>query len=424
MRIIADLHIHSKFSRATSKDMDVRTIALWAKKKGIDIVGTGDFTHPLYFSLLKSELRSAQNGLFSLKDTNRPPYFMLTAEISHIYSEGGKMRRIHNIILAPSFEAALKINSALSKRGNLSSAGLPILGIPAKEIVKIAMDASPDCMVIPAHAWTPWFSVFGSNSGFDSIEECFGEYSRYIHAIETGLSSDPAMNWRLSGLDRITLISNSDAHSPSKLGREANVFDAEMDYNEIVRIIKEKDKKRFLFTIESYPEEGKYHYDGHRACNIMLSPEDTKKHRGRCPVCGKPVTVGVMSRVEELSDRKAGFIPEDAIPARHLVPLEEIIAEALAVGVNTSTVQKEYDRMIAMAGSEFFILLDMPEEEIKRITEPRVSEGIMRVRNKQLSITPGYDGIHGVISIFGKKRQKIDIKEEADMPEKGQMGLF
>lgn len=416
MRIIADIHIHSRFSRATSPEMDIEGLDRWAKKKGINLLGTGDFTHPTYFSILKAKLKPLGNGLFVLKDGGST-HFMLTAEVSNIYSQGGRVRRIHNILTAPSLEVVEGINNALKRHGNLSADGRPIFGFSAKELVKIVLDVSPDCMIIPAHAWTPWFSIFGSNSGFDSIEECFGEYSKYIYAIETGLSSDPRMNWRLSSLDDITLISNSDAHSPSKLGRETNVFDCEMDYFEITRVIKDKDRKRFLYTVEFFPEEGKYHYDGHRGCQVLLSPKETKGFQGQCPICGKGVTIGVMHRVDDLADRPEDFIPEGAIPSRHLVPLEEIIAEALDVGVTSERVRNEYERLVKEKGSEFAILLDMPYGDIKRIAHPRVAEGIIRVREGRLHITPGYDGVYGKIRIFEKG-------EEAAPSGPRQMGLF
>lgn len=402
MRIIADLHIHSRFSRATSPEMDIEGLERWARKKGITLLGTGDFTHPTYLSILKAKLKPLGNGLFVLKSAIQNTHFMLTAEVSNIYSQGGRVRRIHNILTAPSLEVVEGINNTLRRYGNLSADGRPIFGFSAKELVKMVLDTSTSCMIIPAHAWTPWFSIFGSNSGFDSIEECFGGYSKYIYAIETGLSSDPEMNWRLSGLDKITLISNSDAHSPSKLGREANVFDCEMDYFEIIRVIKEKDRKRFLYTIEFFPGEGKYHYDGHRGCQVLLSPKETKGVHGQCPVCGKGVTIGVMHRVDDLADRPEGFTPVDAIPSRHLVPLEEIIAEALVVGVTSERVRNEYERLVKEAGSEFAILLNLPYEDIKRIAHPRVAEGIIRVREGRLHITPGYDGVYGKIRIFEK----------------------
>ncbi|MEK7271273.1 MAG: endonuclease Q family protein, partial [Nitrospirota bacterium] len=346
----------------------------------------GDFTHPIHFANLKAALKSAGNGLYT---TSIEPsvFFMLTAEISSIYSFKGKVRRIHNIIMSPGIEVAEKINSALQKRGNLSSDGRPILGTPAKDLLKIVLDISEDCLFVPAHAWTPWFSVFGSNSGFDSIEECFEEYSKYIYAIETGLSSDPEMNWRLSALDKITLISNSDAHSPGKLGRETNIFNCKTDYYEIMDAIKKKDKMRFLYTVEFFPEEGKYHYDGHRLCNILFSPEETKKHNNICPVCKKPLTVGVMNRVNEIADRKEGFIPDNAIPSKHMVPLEEIIAEAFNAKVNTVKVKREYEKLVALH-TEFEILIDLPEAELYKIADRKITEGILKVRAGDINIIP------------------------------------
>ena len=402
--------------------MNVDTLAVWAKKKGINLIGTGDFTHPKYFAGLKDKLKPLDNGLFVLKSAissqlSATTHFMLTAEVSSIYTQGGKTRKIHNLIFAPSFEAVEKINKEFGKRGNVVSDGRPIFGFSAQELIKIVLDVSPDCMVIPAHAWTPWFSIFGSKSGFDSIEECFGEYAKHIHAIETGLSSDPEMNWRLSMLDNITLISNSDAHSPAKIGREANVFDCGMDYFEIMEIIKKKDKKRFLYTMEFFPEEGKYHYDGHRECKVLMSPAETKKGHGKCPVCGKGVTVGVMHRVDALADRLAGFMPENAIPTKHLVPLEEIIAEAFDCGVNTAKVRKEYEMVINEAGSEFAMLLDLSDDEIKKVCQPKVAEGIIKVRQGKLDIIPGYDGEFGKINIFGEK-------EEVKPKGPRQVGLF
>ena len=400
-RIIADFHVHSGYSRATSKDMNVVNMASWAKKKGINLLGTGDFTHPVHFKNLRSALKPAGNGLYT-SPSEPSVFFMFTAEISSIYSYKGKVRRIHNLIMAPGIEIVEKINSTLQKKGNLSSDGRPILGTPAKDLIKMVLDISEDCLFVPAHAWTPWFSVFGSKSGFNSIEECFDEYAQYIYAIETGLSSDPEMNWRLSALDNITLISNSDAHSPNKLGREANVFNCDMDYSAVIDTIKKKDKARFLYTVEFFPEEGKYHYDGHRQCNVLFSPDETKKHNHTCPVCKKPLTVGVMNRVDELADREEGFIPDNAIPSRHLVPLQEIIAGALNAGSNTVMVKKEYQRLVA-SYTEFEILLDLSESELYEITERKIAEGILKVRSGSIDIIPGYDGEYGKVSLFSKK---------------------
>ncbi len=415
MRIIADLHIHTRYSRATSREMTLPTIARWAKRKGINLVGTGDFTHPQHLRAIEEELVPAEEGLFVFED-EPTVRFMLTAEISNIYSQAGRLRKIHTLVFAPSLESAKKLTEKLKGLGNVYADGRPVFGFSVVELLKMALDISEDFLLVPAHAWTPWFSIFGSNSGFDSIEECFGEYSRHIYAIETGLSSNPEMNWRLSALDRVTLISNSDAHSPAKLGREANVFDCEMSYPSVINVIKKKDPERFLFTIEFFPEEGKYHYDGHRECGVVFSPEETRKAGGVCPVCGRAVTVGVMNRVEELADRPPGFVPQGAIPQRSLIPLEEIIAEALEKGVGTSAVKKEYRRMTD-AYDEFTILMDLTEEELRKISHPMVAEGILKMRRGEVSIRPGFDGEFGRIKLF-EEPQKPQTKGPT------QMGLF
>lgn len=400
MRIIADLHVHSKYSRATSKNMDADSIALWSYRKGINLAGTGDFTHPTYLKELKQKLISADDGLFALKGSKTGVHFMLTSEISNIYSYKGKTRRIHSILTAPSFETVDEINKTLLKFGRLDYDGRPIFGFNVKDLVKLVMDASDRCMVIPAHAWTPWYSVFGSNSGFDSIEECFEEQAVHIHAIETGLSSDPPMNWRLAALDRITLISNSDAHSPEKLGREANVFECRMQYDDITSAIKSKDKKRFISTIEFFPEEGKYHFDGHRSCKISYSPVQTRLHKGLCPVCNRPLTIGVLNRIDKLATRKDGVVPHNAIPFRHLIPLKEIIADVLGIGVNTVKVNKLYTGVVIDRGiPELNVLQDMPVQELKPMLPEDVLKGILKVRNGKVSIFPGYDGQYGRISI-------------------------
>jgi len=404
MRFIADFHIHSKFSRATSRDMEVETLARWAKKKGISLLGTGDFTHPTYFAELRSKLEPQGNGLFKLRKGEPSVQYILTTEVSNIYSQNGKVRRIHTLIFAPSFEVTEAISSRLGNLGKLSSDGRPIFTFTARELAKMILDISADCLIVPAHAWTPWFSIFGANSGFDSIEECFGELSPHIHAIETGLSSDPEMNWRLSALDTITLISNSDAHSPNRLGREANAFDAALDYHEIVQAIRNKDPKKLLFTIEFFPEEGKYHYDGHRQCGVIFSPSETKANQYLCPACRKKLTIGVMHRVEELADRREGFIPRNAIPSIHLIPLEEIIAGALGVRVGTKAVEAEYERLIERGGSEFRILLDATPDELASFVPPNILEGIVRMRQGKVSIIPGHDGVYGKINLFPEKK--------------------
>ena len=417
MRFIADFHIHSKYSRATSPQMDLENLDKWAKIKGIKVLGTGDFTHPEWFKNLKEKLEPAETGLFRLKikDSrfkNNATRFILTTEISCIYSKKNKVRKIHIIIFAPSFEVVEKINTHLGWIGNLKADGRPILGLDAKELVKIVLGISEDCLIIPAHAWTPYFGIFGSKTGFDSIEECFEDYSKYIYSIETGLSSSPDMNWRLSPLDKITLISNSDAHSPQKIGREANVFDTELSYPAIIEAIKSKDPKKFLYTIEFFPQEGKYHYDGHRICGISCPPSQTKKYNGICPVCGRPLTIGVLNRVEELADREEGFKPENAIPFKSLIPLGELIAEAVGVGVGTKEVEREYKNLIEKFGSEFNVLLETPIFDLKSETLPEIAEGIIRMREGKVYIEPGYDGVYGKIKVFSPAEEKSSSRKQ------------
>ncbi len=412
MKFIADFHIHSKYSRATSRDMDIEHLDKWAKIKGIKVLGTGDFTHPEWLKNLKEKLELAEPGLFKLKSLNSETRFILTSEISCIYSKGGKVRKIHIIVFSPSFEICEKINTQLGWIGNLKSDGRPILGLDAKELAKIVFEASENCLVVPAHAWTPWFSIFGSKSGFDSIKECFEEFSDRIFAIETGLSSDPLMNWRLSALDGITLISNSDAHSPQKLGREVNVFDTEISYPAIVGAIKSKDPQKFLYTIEFFPEEGKYHYDGHRSCELRLSPQESKKYNNICPNCGKPLTIGVLSRVEELADREDGFRPVDAVPFKSLIPLEEVIAEAIGQTVATKKVIAEYQNLIKKFNTEFEVLLNVSFQNLQSATLPEIAEAIVRVREGKVSVDPGYDGVFGKIRIFSQKEEKEISKQK------------
>jgi uncharacterized protein (TIGR00375 family) len=392
---VADLHIHSKFSRATSRDMDVSHLVAWARWKGIQLMGTGDFTHHLWLQELKNALEPVGNGLF-MRDGI---HFMLSAETSHIFSRAGKVYRTHLIIFAPSFEAVEEINNRLSMLGNLSSDGRPILGVDPKDMVKLVMDVCPDNMVVPAHIWTPWFSLFGSQSGFNAIEDCFQEQTKHIYALETGLSSDPEMNWMLSQLDRYSLISNSDSHSPSRIGREANVFECKMDYYDIMDVLKKKDKERFLYTVEFFPQEGKYHYDGHRKCGVVFSPQETQQHNAVCPVCKKPLTVGVMSRVAELSDRAYGSIPENAIPFKRMIPLEEIIADVLQKGTGTKAVETQYQSLVHRCGSEFAILMEMPEDELHAQLPQQIADAVMCVRNEQVEIRPGFDGEYGRIKV-------------------------
>jgi uncharacterized protein (TIGR00375 family) len=422
MRFIADLHIHSKYSRATSKNMSPEAIWKWAQIKGIEVVGTGDFTHPGWLKELSEKIEPSGNGLFKLKkeyESNGVPEscksevsFILSAEISCIYRKNDRTRKVHSLILVPDFSDAARINLALSRIGNLKADGRPILGLDALELLKTVMDLCPSAVFIPAHAWTPHFSVFGAVSGFDSLEECFEDYTPFINAIETGLSSDPAMNWRLSALDNITLISNSDAHSPSKMGREANIFDAEKSFSAIANSM--RTREGFLGTIEFFPEEGKYHYDGHRACAISLSPEETIRQGYLCPKCGKRVTVGVLHRVEKLADRPQGYKPESMPPYYSLIPLVEVIAETIGVGVASKAVDMEFQRLIQVLGNEFTILMDAPILGIERASSPLIGEAISRVRSGRIHVAPGYDGEYGKIKIFDAAERK-EVRGQATL---------
>ena len=410
MNFIADLHIHSKYSRATSKEMEIVSLAKWAKIKGISMLGTGDFTHPEWLTELKGKLEETEYGTYIYDKI----YFLLTTEVSNIYFKAGRTRKVHNIILAPNFKAAEEVNSYLSEYGALATDGRPILSLECDKMVKTFSRIDPDITVIPGHAWTPHFSIFGSNSGFDSPEECFEDQTPRIFSIETGLSSDPAMNWRWSRLDRFCLTSNSDAHSLSKLGREANVFKDKINYKEFLRILKTKDRSKFLYTIEFFPEEGKYHWDGHRACKTRLSPDEAMRTNNICPVCGKKVTIGVMHRLESLADRKAGFVLESSPSFKSLVPLAEIIGDVLDMSPDSKTVEKEYFQLIKNCGSEFNILLDMTDEEVKEKCPPRIAKGIINVRKGELEIAPGYDGEYGKVKVF----------KAGDAPPEKQMELF
>jgi len=409
MRFIADLHVHSHYSRATSKDMCPEGIWKWAQLKGISLIATGDFTHPGWLKELDAKLDGGGNGFFTLNKAyhlNDVPsscradiQFILSAEVSCIYSRNGKTRKIHSVLIAPDFATAARINLALSKIGNLNADGRPILGLDAKDLLRMTLEVSPDVMLIPAHAWTPHFSVFGAASGFDSLEECYEELTPYIFAIETGLSSDPLMSWQLSPLDRITLVSNSDAHSAAKIGREANIFDTEVSYPALLKAI--KNRKGFVGTIEFFPEEGKYHYDGHRDCGVSLSPKETIHYDYCCPVCSRKVTVGVRHRVEKLADREYGFRPVNAPAFTSIIPLPEIIAEALKCGVNTKKANAMYFSLLEQLGNEFKILMEVPLDDIERAGTPLIREAISRMRSGNIHITPGYDGEFGKVRIFG-----------------------
>lgn len=391
--------MHSKYSRATSPQMELPTLSLWAKRKGIQLLGTGDFTHPEWLHELQDQLQPAGDGLYRYDGI----YFLLTTEVNNLFYREGRAKTIHNILAVPTLESAARVNLALNRYGNLAADGRPTVALDARDMVKLLLDVEPRTMIIPAHIWTPWFSVFGSHSGFDDIEDCFGDQTEHITALETGLSSDPAMNWRLSKLDRFSLISNSDSHSPSRIGREANVFDCELSYGVIADVLRRRDAQRFLFTVEFFPEEGKYHYDGHRKCQARLSPEETKANGGKCPVCGRKVTVGVMHRVDALADRPAGYVLPNAPPCKHLVALDEIIADAIGVGKQSATVEREYLGLIQRLGTEFDILLNLPAETLTAGCPAKIADGILRVREGRVQIAPGYDGEYGTITVFGEQ---------------------
>jgi uncharacterized protein (TIGR00375 family) len=418
MKFAADLHIHSKYSRATSPRMNLESLSQWARVKGIKVMGTGDFTHPQWFAELKNKLDPAEPGLFALKKIGGGPLshkatagqgtrFLLTAEISCIYSKNNLVRKVHIVIFAPSLEVVEAINLRLAKVGNLLADGRPILGIDSQELTKIILNASPDCMVIPAHAMTPWFGIFGSKSGFDSLEECFGDYAQYIFAIETGLSADPAMLWRIPDGRNVALLSNSDAHSPEKIGREVNVFDVEPSYPNIIDAIKTKDAKKFPYTIEFFPEEGKYHLDGHRSCNVSLTPQESMKTNGLCPKCNRPLTIGVLNRIQELADKPEGYKPENAIPYKSLVPLQEIIADVLGVLAANPVVKTEYAKLVKAFGSEFSVLLGPNQSELEGATTPEIAGGIINAREGKVNLVAGYDGVFGHVSVFARSHSVL-----------------
>jgi uncharacterized protein (TIGR00375 family) len=403
MRIIADLQLHSKYSIATSKDMDLEHLAAGARAKGLDLLGTGDFTHPKWYQELKMKLRPiAGTGLFTHSGTT----WMLSGEVSTIYEQGGRVRKVHHLLYAPDFETVAQANEFLSGYGNLASDGRPILrGIGSAELVEGLTRISSSLVVIPAHAWTPWFSVFGSRSGFDSLKECYQDQTPKIFAVETGLSSDPSMNWRLSLLDDVALVSNSDAHSPNpwRLGREANVFDLpRLTYGSVFDAIRLKDASKFLFTIEVDPSYGKYHFSGHKKCGVSVPPEEAKRLGNRCPKCGRKLTVGVLQRVEELADRPEGYVPRGAIPFRRLLPLYEVIS--FAAGVNrlyAKSVITLEERLIKTFGNELTVLLETGVEELARVVPTKVAKAILASREGRVKVIPGYDGVYGVPEFTG-----------------------
>lgn len=408
MKMIADLHIHSRFSMATSKEGTPENLDFWARKKGISLIGTGDFTHPVWREELKERLVSEGNGLYRLKDAyvkeesrkfpGEGTRFVVSGEISSIYKKNGKTRKVHNVILLPSLEAADAMAQRLEKIGNIHSDGRPILGMDSHDLLEMMLDVCPEGILIPAHIWTPHFSVLGAKSGFDSVEECFEELAPYIHALETGLSSDPAMNWRISKLDRYQLVSNSDAHSPSKLGREANLLDIDCSYEGLYRAI--QTGEGLEGTVEFFPEEGKYHFDGHRKCGVSLSPVEAERLGGICPVCGKKLTMGVDHRVEQLADRAEGFVKKDGKKYESLVPLPEVISACMGYSTASKKVQGCFEQMIQTLGTEFDILRNVPSEDIKSCAGERIAEGIENVRTGNVKRIPGYDGEYGKIELF------------------------
>lgn len=408
MKMIADLHIHSRFSMATSKEGTPENLDFWARKKGISLIGTGDFTHPVWREELKERLVSEGNGLYRLRDASvkeesrkfpgEGTRFVVSGEISSIYKKNGKTRKVHNVILLPSLEAADAMAQRLEKIGNIHSDGRPILGLDSHDLLEMMLDVCPEGILIPAHIWTPHFSVLGAKSGFDSVEECFEELAPYIHALETGLSSDPAMNWRISKLDRYQLVSNSDAHSPSKLGREANLLDIDCSYEGLYRAI--QTGEGLEGTVEFFPEEGKYHFDGHRKCGVSLSPVEAERLGGICPVCGKKLTMGVDHRVEQLADRAEGFVKKDGKKYESLVPLPEVISTCMGYSAASKKVQGCFEQMIQTLGTEFDILRNVPSEDIKSCAGERIAEGIENVRTGNVKRIPGYDGEYGKIELF------------------------
>ena len=408
MKTIADLHIHSRFSMATSKEGTPENLDFWARKKGISLIGTGDFTHPVWREELKKRLIAEGNSLYRLRDEyvkeesrkfpGEGTHFVVSGEISSIYKKNGKTRKVHNVILLPSLEAADAMAQHLEKIGNIHSDGRPILGLDSHDLLEMMLDVCPEGILIPAHIWTPHFSVLGAKSGFDSVEECFEELTPYVHALETGLSSDPAMNWRISKLDRYKLVSNSDAHSPSKLGREANLLDIDCSYEGLYQAI--QTGQGLEGTVEFFPEEGKYHFDGHRKCGVSLSPVEAERMGGICPVCGKKLTMGVDHRVEQLADREEGFVKEDGKKYESLVPLPEVISACMGYSTASKKVQGCFEQMIQTLGTEFDILRNVPSEDIKSCAGERIAEGIENVRTGKVKRIPGYDGEYGKIQLF------------------------
>lgn len=411
MRIVADLHVHSKHARGTSPRCDIKGLSEGAKVKGIDLIATGDFTHPAYFEEMKRELKGGAKGIFQHNGVR----FILSTELSVIFQLGGQTKKMHHIVLAPSMDVVSQISDRISKYGDLKADGRPTLMMSSAALADELFSVSKDIMIIPAHVWTPWFSIFGSKSGVDSVEEAFQEHAGRISALETGLSSDPAMNWRLSSLDRFTLVSNSDAHSLEKLGREANVFELEeLTYDSLAHSI--KTREGFVKTYEFYPEEGKYHYDGHRKCNVIMSPQEAESHGLLCPVCRRKVTVGVAHRVADLSDRKQGFRPEGAVPFQYVVPLSTIISKSLKKGENTKAVVEEYSKLIRYFGTEFAVSEAEPEQ-IRLATSPAVADAIIKAIEGRVKWVPGYDGVFGKLILSDEQRKNSVDKRQKNLSD-------
>ncbi len=426
MKFIADLHVHSKYSRATAKNLDLENLYIAAQLKGVTVVGTGDFTYPAWFEEISDKLVAAETGLYKLKaeharvcdlqvpETCRGPVrFMLVTEISNIYKKADKTRKNHNLIFAPDVDVARQLKNRLDKIGNIRSDGRPILGLDARDLLEMVLETSDEAFLIPAHIWTPWFSVLGSKSGFDSIAECFEDLTPHIFAVETGLSSDPAMNWRVSSLDEFTLVSNSDAHSPLNLGREANIFNTELSYAAIKTALKTGNPEEFLGTLEFYPEEGKYHIDGHRACNVSFRPATTLKHNGLCPVCSKPLTLGVLHRVEELADHNDGRKPPQHAPYRSIIQLPNILSEVMQVGPKSKKVTRAYQSALDKLGSEVNILHNLAPDAIEQAGIPLLAEAIRRMRQHEINVIPGFDGQYGRVQIFKEQEREALLGQQS-----------
>jgi len=412
LKVIADLHVHSRYSRATSQKLNVQEITRFAQVKGLNLVGTGDFTHPRWLKELKEDLVEVSDaGLYKpAKDPESPVHYMITGEVSTIFTFEGHVKKIHHVLLTPSLETAVQVNERLARYGNLTVDGRPTLDMSAPQLVEEVMEVSGENVVIPAHAWTPWFSIFGAFSGFDRVEDCYQDMTKHIFALETGLSSDPPMNWRLSALDRFALVSNSDCHSawPWRIGREANVFELEqLTYREVVDAMRKRDG-RFKSTIETNPAYGKYHWSGHRNCKVSLSPQDAIKLGGLCPVCRKRLTKGVEQRVEELADRPMGFKPEDSPSYMRLLPLSEIISALLGVSYpGVQKVWKIYNVLVERFGDEYAVLIDASREEMSEIVDLKIAEAVFRVREGKAKVIPGYDGVYGQLVIFSGEKEKL-----------------